>query len=272
MKCSPVCRGAVALAVCSAPLVLGAVATLDEPPARPAAPAAGAPATPGGSTANPTTTDQPKPGASTPAGPTPSASKPGDARPAAPAPAFPPAIAKQLYATSDLRGKPAPALEVEKWLSAEPARAGKVVLIDFWATWCPPCRMLIPELEEFQKTFRDDLVVIGVSNEPETKVRPFIEGRGGIGYAMAIDSKDRTNKAVGVQGLPHVLVIGSDGVVRWQGYPLQNEDRLTADKLRQIIEADKARRASSTPGDAKVSGGGGATPAPKPAAEPAAKK
>src|SRR5690606_7582858 len=67
--------------------------------------------------------------------------------------AWPEPVEKKLYA-DDFRGRKAPQLEVERWLTPEPETKGKVVLIDFWATWCPPCREAIPELNEFQKKFR----------------------------------------------------------------------------------------------------------------------
>src|SRR5580700_3646190 len=79
---------------------------------------------------------------------------------------YPKPVSKELYA-DDIRGKKAPDFFVEKWLTAEPDRKGKVVLIDFWATWCGPCRKAIPELSAFQEKFKDDLVVIGVSDETE---------------------------------------------------------------------------------------------------------
>src|SRR6184192_849229 len=85
----------------------------------------------------------------------------------APFPAF--AGEKQLWAKSLLNQK-APELVVEKWLSKEPDRKGKFVLIDFWATWCGPCRKAIPELNALHKKFGDKLVVIGISAEPEKTV------------------------------------------------------------------------------------------------------
>lgn len=149
---------------------------------------------------------------------------------------------KKLYAKNDYRGKAAPKFEVEKWLNDEPKREGKVVMIDFWATWCGPCRALIPELNGIQKEFKDDLVVIGVSDEAESKVKGFME-KTTVSYAMAIDTKAKMKNALAVDGIPHVMVVDSKGVVRWQGFPMDRSDPLTGEVLKKIIEADKAQRA-----------------------------
>src|SRR5206468_53087 len=121
---------------------------------------------------------------------------------------------------------------------AAPATKGKVVLIDFWATWCPPCRGLIPELNGFKKKFGNDLVIIGVSDEPEATVTGFMKSTP-MDYNVAIDTKKTMSNMVGVQGIPHVLVISPDGIVRWQGFSGSEEDPLTADKLAKIIAASK---------------------------------
>jgi thiol-disulfide isomerase/thioredoxin len=155
---------------------------------------------------------------------------------------YPDKPAKELYAKLDLRGKPAPDFYVEKWLSTEPSRKGKTVLIDFWATWCPPCRELVPELSQWQKTYKDDLVVIGVSDEEPATLEAFIKAKN-VDYAIATDTKQKMNKFLGISGIPHVLLISSDGIVRWQGFPLAKTDPLTEDKLKQVIDTDKAARA-----------------------------
>jgi cytochrome c biogenesis protein CcmG/thiol:disulfide interchange protein DsbE len=155
---------------------------------------------------------------------------------AADAPQYPKPVQKELYG-NDLRGKPAPAFTPGEWLTAEPDRAGKVVLIDFWATWCPPCRKAIPELNGLQAKFKDDLVVIGVGNEPAEKIKAFTATTK-VQYALSTDEKETMNKSVGVKGIPHVLIISTDGVVRWQGFPFSSEEPLTADIVKQIIDAD----------------------------------
>jgi thiol-disulfide isomerase/thioredoxin len=141
---------------------------------------------------------------------------------------------KKLWAKS-LLGQPAPKLEVEKWLTAEPDTKGKFVLIDFWATWCPPCRKAIPELNAFHKKFGDQLVVIGVSDETEAAVRKLAEPK--IDYFVAIDTQGRTKKKVEVTGIPHVLIIDPQGIVRWEGFPFLDGYELTEKVVADILAA-----------------------------------
>jgi cytochrome c biogenesis protein CcmG, thiol:disulfide interchange protein DsbE len=186
-------------------------------------------------------------------------------KPAAPAgePNWPKKVQKQLYA-KDLRGEKAPELVVQETLTGKmPDTRGKVVLVDFWATWCPPCRKGIPELNELQKKFKDDLVVIGISDEPASKVRDFMK-KTPMEYTVAIDQGKTMSTQVGVQGIPQVLIISTDGVVRWQGFPSSEEETLTAGVVKQIIDADpgvKARRD-------KKDGGGPSDSKPEKSGEP----
>jgi cytochrome c biogenesis protein CcmG, thiol:disulfide interchange protein DsbE len=175
--------------------------------------------------------------------------QPAKDKPAPPQAAWPEHIRKEMYG-EDIRGKKAPAFVVEKMLTAKPEREGKVVLIDFWATWCGPCRELIPELNEFQEKFKDDLVVIGVSDEKAATVEQFMKTTQ-MNYTSAIDTKARMKKAIKVKGIPHVLIISTDGIVRWQGYPGTSQDPLNAAVIRKIIDADpgiKARKDKAKPG------------------------
>jgi thiol-disulfide isomerase/thioredoxin len=159
--------------------------------------------------------------------------KPAESSQPNPSPSTPaPARQKQIWAKSFLN-QPAPEIVVEKWLSAKPETEGKFVLVDFWATWCPPCRKTIPELNQLHQKFGKKLVVIGLSDEPEEKVRamkdPVIE------YFSAIDTKKETLRAVDVHGIPHVLLIDPKGIVRWEGYPLLTGDELTEGVVAEIL-------------------------------------
>ncbi len=147
---------------------------------------------------------------------------------------------KELYASSDLRGKTAPKLVVDQWLTgAAPETKGKVLIIDFWATWCPPCRATIPELNGYAKKFAKDVVVIGISDEKADVVANFMKGTK-MDYFVGIDGQKRMSQIVGVKGIPHVLVVSPDGIVRWQGFPLDGANPLSESVIAQIVQASKA--------------------------------
>ena len=139
---------------------------------------------------------------------------------------------KKMWADSYLNQK-APELIVEEWISDKPETEGKFVLIDFWATWCPPCRRAIPDLNEYQNIFANDLVVIGISDENPDKVRNFNNPL--IEYYSAVDTQKRTKTTVNVQGIPHVMIIDPDGIVRWEGFPALSGHELTEDIINKII-------------------------------------
>ncbi|QYK53441.1 MAG: TlpA family protein disulfide reductase [Fimbriimonadaceae bacterium] len=155
-------------------------------------------------------------------------------------PSYPPIVKdKKLYAKVDLRGQKAPKMVFGKPLNGSlPNLKGKVVLIDFWATWCGPCREVMPELDEWQKEFKEDLVVIGVSDEKPEVITQFLENFK-VEYTITTDEEKTMSKILGVEGIPHVMVVSPDGIVRWQGFPGSVEDKLTAEKMKQIIAASK---------------------------------
>jgi thiol-disulfide isomerase/thioredoxin len=142
------------------------------------------------------------------------------------------AAEKQMWAKSFLNQK-APKFEAEKWLTKVPDTKGKFVLIDFWATWCGPCRKAIPELNAIHKKFGDKLVVIGLSDETENDVKKMQEPK--IDYFVAIDTKARMKNAVEVKGIPHVMILDPTGVVRWEGFPLLAGYELTEKVVADIV-------------------------------------
>ena len=142
------------------------------------------------------------------------------------------ASAKEIWAKSYL-GKKAPTLVVEKWLTPKPQMEGKFLLIDFWATWCGPCRIAIPELNQIQKQLGDRVCVVGISDEPEATVHAMTTPK--MIYAVAIDTKATLKKKVEVRGIPHVVLIDPNGIVRWEGFPLLHGEELTSDVVRSVI-------------------------------------
>jgi cytochrome c biogenesis protein CcmG/thiol:disulfide interchange protein DsbE len=141
---------------------------------------------------------------------------------------------KELYAEKDVLNQPAPDLFVESWLGDTPELQGKFVLIDFWATWCPPCRQVIPELNDIAKQFSKELIVVGLSDESADKVREMSEPV--IEYYSAVDTQSRTKDAIGVQGIPHALLIDPSGTVCWQGFPLDGDYPLDASTIQACFD------------------------------------
>ena len=77
------------------------------------------------------------------------------------------------------------------------------------------------------------MVVVGLSDEKEEKVRGMKDPK--IEYFSAIDTKERTKKAVEVKGIPHVMIIDPQGIVRWEGYPLLDDHELTEKVVADIL-------------------------------------
>jgi thiol-disulfide isomerase/thioredoxin len=140
---------------------------------------------------------------------------------------------KKFWAKSFINQK-APEFIIEKWLTNEPNRQGKFILVDFWATWCGPCRKAIPELNRIHKSFGDKVVVIGLSNEKEEVVRKMTEPQ--ITYFVAIDTQERMKRQVGVTGIPHAMIIDPNGIVRWEGFPLLRGFELTETVMKEILD------------------------------------
>ncbi len=143
---------------------------------------------------------------------------------------------KRLWARSCLWDK-APELVVEKWLSEQPETKGKYVLIEFWATWCPPCRRSIPLLNSFHEKFKDELVVIGISHESEADVRRLEDPL--VAYYSAIDTQARTKKGLSVFGIPHVVLLEPDGYVVWEGFPLLKDYELTEEIIERVLSVGR---------------------------------
>jgi len=91
---------------------------------------------------------------------------------------------------------------------------GKAVIVDFWATWCPPCRKGIPDLIELQKEFKNNLVVIGISLDQDTKsdVVPFIK-KYGINYPVVYGTNQVIMEYGSINAIPTSFVINKEGKI-----------------------------------------------------------
>jgi thiol-disulfide isomerase/thioredoxin len=93
---------------------------------------------------------------------------------------------------------------------------GKVVLLNFWATWCEPCRAEMPSMERLRKRYADaPFVVLAVNvDEPEQRIRAFLK-RVPLGFTVLADPGMRVTRAWNARVLPASFLIGRDGRIRY---------------------------------------------------------
>ncbi len=161
-----------------------------------------------------------------------------------------------LSASAAKIGDKAAPLTIKDWVkgSAVNVHDGKnIYVVEFWATWCGPCRSSIPHLTDLQKKFKNkNVVFIGISDEEKDVVSPFVKEMGAkMDYVVACDKENRTSqgymKAYGQSGIPTAFIVGRDGKVLWFGHPMQDlEETLTEVvsgkfDLKAAIKRDEAR-------------------------------
>lgn len=130
-------------------------------------------------------------------------------------------------------GSPAPALHVSEWVQGDKVEAfakDHVYVVEFWATWCGPCRAIIPHMSQLNTKYADRPVTfIGVDvwEDDPAAVKKFVKEMGDkMNYNIAIDeggAKGKTAKAwmnaAGQTGIPTAFIVGRDGTIKWIGHP-----------------------------------------------------
>ncbi|MBU4458224.1 MAG: TlpA family protein disulfide reductase [Candidatus Omnitrophica bacterium] len=93
---------------------------------------------------------------------------------------------------------------------------GKVIILNFWATWCPPCRVEIPHFVELYEEHRDDgLEIIGIALDVNAeRIVPDFAKQNGINYTTLIGNKDMTDLYGGIMSIPTTFVIDRNGGIR----------------------------------------------------------
>jgi cytochrome c biogenesis protein CcmG/thiol:disulfide interchange protein DsbE len=145
-------------------------------------------------------------------------------------------VAARLVAASDEVGQPVPALIVKQLDGRDldlAALRGKVVVLNFWATWCPLCRAEMPMLEVFhQKHESEGVTVIGVSTDDPHERKAVSRAMQGLTYPAALLVDAKPNGFAPPQALPITYIIGPDGIIRARLLPtkksLTEQDLATA--------------------------------------------
>ncbi len=162
-------------------------------------------------------------------------------------------------------GDAAPPLEVTT-IKGDPvnlsdSKGQNIVIVEFWATWCAPCKDTAPYLTALQKHYKDQgLVVIGISDETPETIRPYVKKMGPqMDYTIAAD-KDRQTwrrymEAAGEEGIPHAFVVDKAGSLVWHGHPMSSF-------LEPLVSVLLSHKALTPPAQPSTKTGGPASPAP----------
>lgn len=111
---------------------------------------------------------------------------------------------------------------------------GKLVILNFWATWCPPCKEEMPSMQRLWENHRDDLVVLAMNmDEPARSVSSFVE-RFGLSFPIALDDQTLARR-LQVSALPTTYLIGPEGhaLAKLEG-PIQWDRRAVIEALQSI--------------------------------------
>jgi len=153
-------------------------------------------------------------------------------------------------------GSTAPPIDIEHWVQNDGSSTkgslqfelGKVYVVEFWATWCPPCVSSMPHLVSLQKQYASQGVqIVSISNEPIETVQEFLDGpyRGDSdageaspstfrqltsAYSLTTDPDGSAWEdyltAAGIDGIPSAFLVGKSGKIEWIGHPMELDSAL----------------------------------------------
>lgn len=161
-------------------------------------------------------------------------------------PAFLLLLTNNIYAQLKA-GDKAPALTITNWIQNEPATKslkGKLLVVDFWATWCAPCLGSVPHFNELIEANKKNnkLVFLSISDEKESKIRKLLP-KVHFSSAVVADSTGKTFADYGIQTIPYCVLIDDKMRVKWSG----TAKDLTADIIKQFAAGKEIVAAATLP-------------------------
>ena len=169
-------------------------------------------------------------------------------------------------------GSDAPKIEATKWVKGKEVKSfekGKVYIVEFWATWCPPCVKSIPHLTEMAKKYPDVTIIGMASSERPGKdakedkrlegVEKFVKEQGDkMDYTVAYDADRKMTAAwmqpAGQGGIPCAFIVNGEGKIAWIGNPLDDKFESEIGKLAKAVEPKKDSKDAKKPEKAKPAG------------------
>lgn len=110
--------------------------------------------------------------------------------------------------------------------------SGKILVVDFWASWCPPCREKIPDLVSIQETYQENVQVLGVNLDTKADLLSEYERVNSLNFPSIHEGATSIAEDFGVNAIPLLLVIDQEGIIRARGHHLnlrQEIDTLLAE-------------------------------------------
>ncbi len=133
-------------------------------------------------------------------------------------------------------GSKAPKINITNWIHNTPKDKNlknKVIVLEFWATWCAPCIKAVPHLNKIQKKFKgnDNVVFLSLSDEKEATIKKKLK-KVNFSSIVVSDITKQTNKNFGVKFLPLTLIIDKQHVIKWIGGP----NELNYELIKEVID------------------------------------
>lgn len=143
---------------------------------------------------------------------------------------------QEISAPSVTIGDPAPLIRAHRWIKGTPVNIfekGKIYVVEFWATWCRPCKAEMPHLSAIARKYKDSVTVLGIDiYERKTtafsEIKAFVDSMGhDMDYSVAMADSSTENdwlSATGEKnmGIPRVFIVDREGKLAWMGHPCDN--------------------------------------------------